>query len=276
MEHRDEVLAYLRRLLGQRAEDAWQETFLRALRAYDRLEHGGICARGCSRSRRESRWTSSARSRGRSSTPSRSIELRRDAFREIEHLTDDLPPDRARCRRAPVRLRPSVRRHRRRPRLVRGGGPRGRIVRRPQTEEEPMTVDDRARRTFPCRRDPRRARRRPLRRDRLAGRRAGDRRDRPRPLSHLVRRRTASTTSSRRVRRARPACAARRRPPRARRVLRGHTPRLRPTARPPRRAVPRGRARSARDASRTGSRRPTARSRARSGTRRPPGRSGRS
>ena len=38
--HRDEVLGYLRRLLGQRAEDAWQETFLRALRAYDRLQHG--------------------------------------------------------------------------------------------------------------------------------------------------------------------------------------------------------------------------------------------
>ena len=38
--HRDEVLGYLRRLLGGRAEDAWQETFLRALRAYDRLEHG--------------------------------------------------------------------------------------------------------------------------------------------------------------------------------------------------------------------------------------------
>src|SRR5437899_3170750 len=38
--HRDEVLAYLRRLLGARAEDAWQETFLRALRAYDRLGHG--------------------------------------------------------------------------------------------------------------------------------------------------------------------------------------------------------------------------------------------
>jgi RNA polymerase sigma factor (sigma-70 family) len=40
LEYRDEVLRYLRRLLGQRAEDAWQETFLRALRAYDRLEHG--------------------------------------------------------------------------------------------------------------------------------------------------------------------------------------------------------------------------------------------
>src|SRR5438093_13615848 len=38
--HRDEVLRYLRKLLGARAEDAWQETFLRALRAYDRLEHG--------------------------------------------------------------------------------------------------------------------------------------------------------------------------------------------------------------------------------------------
>ena len=38
--HRDEVLRYLRRLLGARAEDAWQETFLRALRAYGRLEHG--------------------------------------------------------------------------------------------------------------------------------------------------------------------------------------------------------------------------------------------
>ena len=60
LEHRDEVLGYLRRLLGQRAEDAWQETFLRALRAYDRLEHGRTCARGCSRSRRTSRWTTCA------------------------------------------------------------------------------------------------------------------------------------------------------------------------------------------------------------------------
>lgn len=39
--HRDEVLRYLNsRIGGQRAEDAFQETFLRALRAYDRLEHG--------------------------------------------------------------------------------------------------------------------------------------------------------------------------------------------------------------------------------------------
>jgi RNA polymerase sigma factor (sigma-70 family) len=40
-EHRTEVLRLLRRRLGaQRAEDAFQETFLRALRAYGRLDHG--------------------------------------------------------------------------------------------------------------------------------------------------------------------------------------------------------------------------------------------
>src|SRR5438105_13391404 len=39
--HRDEVFRFLARRLGrERAEDAFQETFLRALRAYPRLEHG--------------------------------------------------------------------------------------------------------------------------------------------------------------------------------------------------------------------------------------------
>jgi len=39
--HKSEVLAFLRRRAGRdRAEDLFQETFLRALRAYDRLEHG--------------------------------------------------------------------------------------------------------------------------------------------------------------------------------------------------------------------------------------------
>ena len=40
-QHRDEVFDFLVRRLGRdRAEDAFQETFLRALRAYGRLEHG--------------------------------------------------------------------------------------------------------------------------------------------------------------------------------------------------------------------------------------------
>jgi RNA polymerase sigma factor (sigma-70 family) len=39
--YRGEVLAYLRRRAGrERADDLFQETFLRALRAYERLEHG--------------------------------------------------------------------------------------------------------------------------------------------------------------------------------------------------------------------------------------------
>jgi len=94
LEHRDEVLGYLRRLLGQRAEDAWQETFLRALRAYDRLRHG----------RHLRAWiftiaTNVAMDELRSKASNSlllaeepAVELRRDAFRELEHLTDGLPP----------------------------------------------------------------------------------------------------------------------------------------------------------------------------------------
>ena len=40
-EHRSAVLSQLRRMLAREdAEDAFQETFLRALRAYPKLEHG--------------------------------------------------------------------------------------------------------------------------------------------------------------------------------------------------------------------------------------------
>jgi RNA polymerase sigma factor (sigma-70 family) len=92
--HRDEVLGYLRRLLGARAEDAWQETFLRALRAYGRLEHG----------RHLRAWVFTIATnvaldelRVKQRTVPQVdlepvVELRRDAFRELEHLTGDLPP----------------------------------------------------------------------------------------------------------------------------------------------------------------------------------------
>jgi len=92
--HRDEVLGYLQRLLGPRAEDAWQETFLRALRAYGRLEHG----------RHLRAWVftiatnvalDELRVKGRT-VPVDDVEpvteLQRDAFRELEHLTGSLPP----------------------------------------------------------------------------------------------------------------------------------------------------------------------------------------
>jgi RNA polymerase sigma factor (sigma-70 family) len=97
-EHCDEVLGYLRRLLGQRAEDAWQETFLRALRAYDRLEHG----------RHLRAWVFTIATRvamddlarkGRNAVsldedhePAVDGDFSAPAFEELEHLTSDLPP----------------------------------------------------------------------------------------------------------------------------------------------------------------------------------------
>src|SRR5690242_20333203 len=39
-EQKEPVYRHLRRLLGDGAEDAFQETFLRALRAYPTLKHG--------------------------------------------------------------------------------------------------------------------------------------------------------------------------------------------------------------------------------------------
>jgi RNA polymerase sigma factor (sigma-70 family) len=92
--HRDEVLGYLRRLLGPRADDAWQETFLRALRAYGRLRHG----------RNLRAWVftiatnvalDELRVKPRADVahaPEPASELRRDAYRELEHLTGALPP----------------------------------------------------------------------------------------------------------------------------------------------------------------------------------------
>jgi RNA polymerase sigma factor (sigma-70 family) len=94
LEHRDEVLGYLRRVVGPRAEDAWQETFLRALRAYGRLRHG----------RHLRAWVFTIATNvaldqlradgrdGRGEPAEPAVELQRDAFRELEHLTDELPP----------------------------------------------------------------------------------------------------------------------------------------------------------------------------------------
>src|SRR5690349_24264368 len=85
--HRDDLLGYLRRLLGQRAEDAWQETFLRALRAYDRLQHGKhlrawVFTIATNVAMDELRVKPQAVANGEPS-----VELERDAFRELEHLT---------------------------------------------------------------------------------------------------------------------------------------------------------------------------------------------
>ena len=94
VEHRDVVLGFLRRRLGRDgAEDVFQETFLRALRAYDRLEHGEhlrawvltIAARLVIDSGRRAKPVASE-------LPELPVEDGRPAYAQIEHLADGLPP----------------------------------------------------------------------------------------------------------------------------------------------------------------------------------------
>jgi RNA polymerase sigma factor (sigma-70 family) len=103
--HADEVYRLLVRRLGaQAAEDAFQETFLRALRAYPGLRHG----------RHLRAWVltiasriavDELRARGRALTPSSAataaVEDRRPAYAELADLAGELP----RTERAAVVLR---------------------------------------------------------------------------------------------------------------------------------------------------------------------------
>ena len=93
-QHRDEIYAFLAKRLGVgRAEDAFQETFLRALRAYPRLEHGDhlrawvytIAGRiAIDEHRRTPRATAELPELG-------SVDGR-PAYAELEHLAAELPP----------------------------------------------------------------------------------------------------------------------------------------------------------------------------------------
>jgi RNA polymerase sigma factor (sigma-70 family) len=94
LEHREVVLGFLRRRMTRdAADDAFQETFLRALRAYDRLEHGEhlrawvltIAARIAIDTGRRSRPTAPE-------LPELPVVDGRPAYAEIEHLADSLPP----------------------------------------------------------------------------------------------------------------------------------------------------------------------------------------
>ena len=93
--HNGEVLAFLRRRAGRdRADDLFQETFLRALRAYGRLEHGEHL-RAWVMTIAANALVDAAR-RGathrRSSSSSRAARIARPAFEELAPLTDGLPP----------------------------------------------------------------------------------------------------------------------------------------------------------------------------------------
>ena len=100
--HRDEIFRYLVRLLGRTAaEDAFQETFLRALRGYGTLRHAGnlrawaftIATRVALDERR--------RDRPVHDVPEQPTNDVRPAYAEIEHLAGELP----RTERAAVVLR---------------------------------------------------------------------------------------------------------------------------------------------------------------------------
>lgn len=92
--HKSEVLAFLRRRAGrERADDLFQETFLRALRAYERLEHGEHLRA----------WvltiaTSAMVDASRRERPTAELAVDpagedvRPAFEELAPLTDGLPP----------------------------------------------------------------------------------------------------------------------------------------------------------------------------------------
>jgi RNA polymerase sigma factor (sigma-70 family) len=92
--HKREVLAFLRRRAGgDRADDLFQETFLRALRAYHRLEHGEhlrawvltIAASALVDAARRDRPVGEL-------VVEPGFEDARPAFEELAPLTDALPP----------------------------------------------------------------------------------------------------------------------------------------------------------------------------------------
>jgi len=95
--HCDEVLGYLRRLLGGRAEDAWQETYLRALRAYGKLEHDRHLRAWVFTIATNVAMDELRRASRRDEVPlgddlDGGGDLERPAYRELEHLTEELPP----------------------------------------------------------------------------------------------------------------------------------------------------------------------------------------
>ncbi len=92
-EHRVEVLRLLRRRLrADRAADAFQETFLRALRAYGRLEHGEHLRAWVLTIARHVALDTLRRAKPTSELVEAASEDSPAAYAELADLTDGLPP----------------------------------------------------------------------------------------------------------------------------------------------------------------------------------------
>ena len=94
LEQRDVVLGFLRRRLGANAaEDAFQETFLRALRAYPRLEHGEHLRAWVLTIAARLVIDTGPRARSLADElPELPVEDGRPVYAQLEHLADALPP----------------------------------------------------------------------------------------------------------------------------------------------------------------------------------------
>ena len=92
-QHRSEVFRLLRRRLGaERAEDAFQETFLRALQAYRRLEHGEHLRAWVLTIARNVAVDTLRRTKPETELVESGGEDSRPAYEELAPLTDGLPP----------------------------------------------------------------------------------------------------------------------------------------------------------------------------------------
>jgi RNA polymerase sigma factor (sigma-70 family) len=92
--HRDVVLSFLRRRAGRElADDLFQDTFLRALRAYERLEHGEHLRAWVLTIAGRLVIDSARRERPRGELLAEpASEDGRPAYEELAPLTDGLPP----------------------------------------------------------------------------------------------------------------------------------------------------------------------------------------
>lgn len=92
-EHRDEIYRFLVRRLGtERAEDAFQETFLKALRAYPTLRHSEHLRAWVYTIASRVAIDEHRRPRADAELPELAALDARPAFAELEHLADKLTP----------------------------------------------------------------------------------------------------------------------------------------------------------------------------------------
>ena len=92
-DHHSEVFRLLRRRLGaERAEDAYQETFLRALQAYRRLEHGEHLRAWILTIAKNVAVDTLRRARPADDVGEQAVQDGRPAYEELAPLTDGLPP----------------------------------------------------------------------------------------------------------------------------------------------------------------------------------------